>query len=358
MTERAELHRRLAQVKHTDGEGLVTVAIPPDESVGEMRGRIQEDHAEAEYIDADGSTRPERAALDAVRSVLADYEETPDTGVVIYAGMIESESEPVEFVFDALPEAVPERVYEQGHEFVTDPLEEVVRPSATFGLVVVERGGAALGRMEGERITALGEFESGVMGKTRAGGQSAERFARRREEQTNDFFGKVAGEAERCFVEEGSVDGLLLGGTEVTVAQFRDGDYLDSRLDEAVVDSFSVEYASEQGLRELSRKAREAREEFERRPAEDTLEAFFEALATEDDPVAYGEPDVDEALEYDAVETLLLSTSLRAERVHTLRARAEDSGAETVLLPTELERGKRFDEAFGGIGALLRFPVE
>jgi peptide chain release factor subunit 1 len=353
-----DVHRRLSQVSSAGGEGLVSVAIPPDGSLGEIRKRVQKDHAKADYIDADESTRPERAALEATRGVLGGYEKLPETGLVVYAGTIAGESEPVEYVFDDLPTPVAETVYEQGNAFVTEPLETVFGPTAVFGLIVVERGGAALGRMEGEAVTPLAEFESGVMGKTRAGGQSAERFARRRAEQTEEFFDRVADEAERLFVEEGEADGILLGGTEVTVEQFREGDYLPNELAADVLGTFSVEYAGEQGLSELGRKARERREEFERRPGETALEEFFQGLGDAETPVAYGPADTDEALEYDAVERLLVSTELRAERIRTLQERAEESGAEVVFVPEALERGERFREVFGGVGALLRFSVE
>lgn len=261
------------------------------------------------YID-DESTGPERAALEAARGVLGQYGEVPESGLVVYAGVVDGESGAVEYVFDDLPAPVPETVYERGNEFVTDPLESVVGTSAVYGLVVVERGGAALGRLEGEAVTSLAEFDSGVMGKTRAGGQSAERFARRREEQTEAFFDDVAAEAERLFLEEGEADGILLGGTAVTVDRFREGAYLPGELDDRVLGSFSVEYAAEQGLRELARKARERRDEFERGPAEEALESFFEALGADEPAVAYGAAEVDRALEYDAVETLLVAADL------------------------------------------------
>jgi peptide subunit release factor 1 (eRF1) len=38
--------------------------------------------------------------------------------------------------------------------------------------------------------------------------------------------------------------------------------------------------------------------------------------------------------------------------------RADRIGAETVLVPADSEDGDRFETAFGGVGALLRFPIE
>lgn len=352
-----DVHRRLSQLSAADGQDLLSLAVPPDGALGEVRERVQADHAEADYID-DGSTRPERAALEAARGVLSDYETVPESGLVIYTGVVEGESGVVEYVFDDLPAPVPEDVYERGNEFVTDPLEAVVGTNAVHGLVVVERGGAALGRLSGEAVTPLASFDSGVMGKTRAGGQSAERFARRREEQTDSFFQDVADEAERLFLEDGDVDGLLLGGTEVTVDRIREGEYLPAPLDDRLLATFSVEYAAEQGLRELARTARDEREEFERQPAETALEAFFERLATDDDPVAYGAAATHEALEYDAADTVLVSADIRPVRIRTLEERAAATGADVHVVPPDVERADRFRVAFGGVAAILRFAVE
>lgn len=375
-----ELRRRIERVRNaaaTDDQ-LVTLAIPPEKSLGEVLKEVEEDRAEAEYIDADESTTPIRNALDRVQRVLRDYEEIPDRGLVIYAGVVDDEV--VEYVFDDLPTPVSEYEYVRANEFDAGPLDAAADSAGTFGLLVVERGGAALGLYEDDTVTPVETLDSDVPGKTKAGGQSADRFERERERQKEEFFEEVADEAERTFLSEragemegagksGSedesgtleIDGLVLGGTAVTVDSFRESDALDHRLRDAVVgDPVAVEYASEQGLRQLARKAGDRIEDEERRRAREALDRFFEALDAGDDEgeVVYGSEATDEALTYDAVETALVSESLPVETVRDIADRTTDAGGECVVIPTDFERGERFAEAFGGIGALLRFPVE
>jgi peptide chain release factor subunit 1 len=360
-----ELRDRIEAVANaeSDDNDLVTLAVPPEKPVGPVLERVEEEAVEAEHLDADETTRAHREALDHLRHLLHGYDATPENGLVIYVGVVDGDL--VDHVFDDLPNPVPESVYERSNEFEIAPLETITGPSRTYGLLVVERGGAALGRLDGDQVEVVEIIDSDVMGKTRAGGQSADRFERRREEQLSDFFAEVAGEAERAFLGEDAEDaedaiaGLLVGGTTVTVDEFIDGGYLDHRLADLVVgDAYSVEYASEQGLTQLVEKARDAIDDAEERNVREALDRFFTAIREDEGRVVYGREKTEGALEYGAVETTLVSAALPAKVVRELGSRTDDEGGECLVVPTDFEAGARFHEGFGGVGALLRFPIE
>ncbi|PSQ50233.1 single-stranded DNA-binding protein [Halobacteriales archaeon SW_6_65_15] len=372
--EAYERHDRIERVEAAEASenDLLTVAIPPDRSLGEVLEQVEEDRAEAEYIDAEGEDAAYLQALERVRRVLQRQGGTPEQGLVVYAGVVDGEV--VEYVFDDLPTPVSEFVYERDNEFDVGPLEAAEGAAKTFGLLVVERGGAALGLAENEDVRVVETFDSDVMGKTKAGGQSADRFERDRERQKEEFFEEVAEEAKRAFLHEADgdadesdeIDGLLLGGTTVTVEDFREGDHLDHRLrDRLVGDSVAVEYASEQGLHQLVEKASDRIRDEERRETRETLDRFFEALhegggTDEDDgeSVVYGREEVERALDYDAVKTLLVSEALPVEDVRDLREEVSNEGGDCRVVSTDFGRGKQFSEAFGGVAAILRFPIE
>jgi len=365
-----EFRERIERVRAAEatGDDLVTLAVPPDEPLGAALERIEEDRAEAEYIDADEADKALRRALERVRRVVQDYDETPESGLVVYAGVVDGGI--VDYVFDDLPTPISESRYVRGNEFDPEPLDAVAEASGTYGLLVVERGGAALGHTAGDGVTVVETIDSDVMGKTKAGGQSADRFERDRERQKEEFFETVAGEAERAFLgehdaesasAEATVEGLFLGGTTVTVDDFRAGDHLDHRLREKLVDTVSVEYASEQGLRELAQKAADRIEDAERRAMADSLDRFFDALHDGDggsDDVVYGREDVEDALEYGAVETLLISGDEPTAAIRDLQERATEEGGDCLVVPADFERGVQFREGFGGVGAVLRFPID
>ncbi|ELZ19633.1 peptide chain release factor 1 [Haloterrigena salina JCM 13891] len=352
-----ELHERLDRLSSAsaDRDILVSLAVPPEETIGEARQPVETDYAEASQRDERSFPKPLTDALETVRSELNEYDEIPESGLAIYAGVPDGDR--VAAVFDDLPVPVDESIYRHANEFDLGPLEDVTEPESTHGLLVVERGGAALGVLDDEGVEPLESFESEVPGKSSAGGQFAERFERDRERQKREFFAEVADRAERTFIGDEPVDSVLLGGTTGIVETFRDEADLDHRLEDRIVDEFAVEYATQQGLEQLAEKGQEALEERDRDDVRETLGEFFDRIG-DDEPVAYGREAVDDALAFDAVETLLLSTGLEGADLQELGERTEGQGGETVVVPDDFPDGNRFAEAFGGIGALLRFPID
>lgn len=357
-TDEPTLRRRIDAVDDVESteDDLVTLAVPPESAIEEVRTRIEEEHARTQYLDSGPTRQSLRQAIETVRRLLREYEGVPENGLVIYAGVVDGD--PVEYVFDDLPDPVPEFVFDCDNEFDTDPLEAVAESSGTYGLIVVERGEAAIGRLEGGTVEHLESFESGVPGKTRAGGQSADRFERRREERKADFFGSVAEEAERAFLGEDPVDGVLLGGSTVTVEEFRDGDFLDHRLRDRILETVAVEYATERGLHQLVESVDERVLDDVQREARDALDRFLDRIGEGDEEVVYGREETERTLTYEALGTLLVSDALDPETARGFEERAEEIGAERVVVPTDIERGKQFREAFGGVGGFLRFPIE
>lgn len=357
------LRERIEAVESTsaDRTSLVTLAVPPGESIEAAHNRIERDHAESEYGDSGPMNKHLKDALEELRHLLQDYDETPENGIVVYAGVTDDE-ELVTYVFDDLPTPIDDLVYEHSNEFDVGPLESLTEPSATYGLLVVERGGAALGRLEGEEVVPIETLENEISEETpslEGAPEEAEGEALqdRQAEWKEGFFDDVADAAERAFLGEEPVDELLVGGTEITVEEFTGDDRLDHRLRDRIAGTYTVEYASEQGLRQLVDRAEDHLTAAEDRPAREALDRFFSAV-DEGEEVVYGREEVERALEFDAVGTLLIAESVPAEETGDLIEQAEEIEADHVIVPTDLERGEQFEQAFGGYGALLRFEID
>ena len=80
-----------------------------------------------------------------------------------------------------------------------------------IGLVLVRRGGHAVGRDEGGDLLAHTCGTAYVQGRTKKGGWSQQRYARRRGNQADKVVDTVVGLALR-HLPPGSVDALVLGG--------------------------------------------------------------------------------------------------------------------------------------------------
>lgn len=81
-----------------------------------------------------------------------------------------------------------------------------------IGVLLVRRGGYAVGVFEGQRLVASKVGSRRVQGRTAAGGWSQQRFARRRENQAKELYGAAADVAARVLPEAGRIEGLVVGG--------------------------------------------------------------------------------------------------------------------------------------------------
>jgi hypothetical protein len=72
-----------------------------------------------------------------------------------------------------------------------------VHPPGEWGILLVRKGGFAVARLEGEQIVEHKIGQRHVQGRTKAGGQSQQRFARRRENQARQAFEAAAEHAVR-----------------------------------------------------------------------------------------------------------------------------------------------------------------
>ena len=107
--------------------------------------------------------------------------------------------------------------FERSYSGPTDPAafaEEVVAPVA-WGVLLVRKGGFAVARLEGDRIVTSKVGQRHVQGRTKAGGQSQQRFARRRENQARQAYEAAAEHAVRIFGPEQLT--VVVGGDRAAV---------------------------------------------------------------------------------------------------------------------------------------------
>ena len=75
-------------------------------------------------------------------------------------------------------------------------VDAVTRPER-WGVLLVRKGGFAIARLEGERVEESKVGQRHVQGRTKAGGQSQQRFARRRDNQARQAYEAAADHAAR-----------------------------------------------------------------------------------------------------------------------------------------------------------------
>ena len=129
-----------------------------------------------------------------------------------------------------------------------------------------------------------------------------------------------------------------------------------TRLKEKVLGRVDIGDTDESGLKELVAKSQDLLSQQEIVREKKLLERFFESLSKKPDLVAYGYNDVKKALQYGAVEILLISKKVKKEWQEELKQMAISISAHIELISTETTEGEQFYN-LSGIGALLRFGV-
>lgn len=94
------------------------------------------------------------------------------------------------------------------------------QPPADWGVLLVRKGGFAVARLAGERVVGSKVGKRHVQGRTKAGGQSQQRFARRRDNQARQAY-EAAGEHAARLLTPSPAHGLptVVGGDRAAVEQ-------------------------------------------------------------------------------------------------------------------------------------------
>jgi peptide chain release factor subunit 1 len=406
---RYTFQRKLDEIAAAKGRAteLISLYVSPGKQISDVMGYLRNEYAQSSNIKSRTTRKNVMWAIESLMGRVRQFKEPPKNGVAFFVGnkaIGADKSEPVTFIVEP-PEPLNTYLYRCDSTFFLDPLLAMVHEPDTWGLIVMDRAEATLGLLRGKRIEVLRNKQSLVPSKHGRGGQSAHRFERIIEHAAHEFFVKVGEMANELFLpRKDQLKGILLGGPGATKEYFYKENYLHYELQQKVVQPlFDSGYTDEYGLRELVEKATQTLHGLEITEEKRIVQRLLnEIRKAEAGLAAYGPADVNHALEIGAVETLLISEGLRQQRVsfrctacgnefvrtlpdpevdkvldgpcpkcqqrtlteassedfvESLFRRASESGAEARLISTESEEGEMLQKAFGGIAALLRYPV-
>jgi hypothetical protein len=88
-----------------------------------------------------------------------------------------------------------------------------------WGMLLVRKGGFAVARLEAERTVESKVGQRHVQGRTKAGGQSQQRFARRRDNQARQAYEAAADHAARILGDLPAGSLVVTGGDHVAVSE-------------------------------------------------------------------------------------------------------------------------------------------
>ena len=337
---------------------LITVYIPSGQNIYTVVDQLEAEKSTAKNIKSTSTRKNVGNALDKITRALKDYKKTPENGLALFCGNV-SENEGQEdlriLVFEP-PMSLKVRMYRCDKEFILEPLKEMLAVKEVFGLLVMDRKEATIGLLEGKRIEVLQKLTSGVPSKIRAGGQSSQRFHRITEGLTKEFYKRIADEMKKIFFDMPKLKGIIVGGPIPTKDEFLDGEYLVTKLREKVIGRKDIGDSDESGLKELVEKSRDILSNQEIIHEKKLLEKFFDKLGGREQMAAYKEEDIRKAIEYGAVDTLIISKNFDKKKIKEFKKLAENISSNFEIVSTETTEGDQFAK-LSGIGVILRFKI-
>jgi len=387
------------------GTELVTVIIPPDRLISDVRGQLGQEGAQAANIKSKLTRKHVGDAIESAISVLNRYKNAGEYGIAIFVGHVivgNNKTRLVTVVIDDPPEIFTSFRYRCDSTFELTQLEDMLIDRTSYGLFVIDRGEAAYGIASGKRIHCQEELQSNIMGKHRQGGQSAQRFERLIEEAAHNFFKRATEHACNYWLPNlADIKGIIVGGPGQTKDFVVKNDYFHHEVKKLIREPFfDVGYSNESGLRELVQRAGNLMDQIELDAERELVDNFLREVMQAHPKATYGEMMIRSALDQGAVDTLLLSEGLRKRRVGwyckpcsheweaTQNSRSEipecpkcgsedvredpdrtrdiideltelagHTSAKVSLISMDSEEGATLQTSFGGIAALLRYSL-
>ena len=341
--------------RHTE---LITVYIPADYDVNSVQKQLEAEKSTAKNIKSTATRNNVGDALDKIVRYLKGLKKTPENGLAVFCGNVSKvEGQSDLQLWDIEPPLpLKIRMYRCDKEFVLEPLRVMLEISEIFGLLVMDRKEATIGVLEGKRIEVLQKMTSGIPSKIRAGGQSSQRFHRITEGLTKEFYKRISEEMKKIFYDMPKLKGILVGGPIPTKDEFLDGEYLPTKLQEKVIGRVDIGDSDESGLKELVGKSEDILANQEIVREKKILEKFFQTLGEKPDLAFYKEEDIRKALQYGAVELLIISKDFDKKIAKEFSEMAENISSNVEVVSIETTEGEQFKN-LSGIGAILRFKV-
>jgi peptide chain release factor subunit 1 len=403
---RYEFKRKLEHVESIEGQAteLVSLYVPPTRQIADVSNYLRGEYAQSSNIKSQSTRKNVMAAIASILNRIKVYRVPPPNGVVLFVGtesLAGNKEKSVTIVIEP-PEPITTFLYRCDSKFYLEPLQAMLAEKEVWGLVVMDRKEATIGRLNGKRIEVIDSFESQVPSKHGRGGQSARRFERLIEDAADKFFVKIGERVNGAFLGDKRLQGILVGGPGSTKNIITEHDYLHYELRGKVLGFFDVGYTDESGLKELVENAADLLKDVGLMKEKKLVDRFMREVARPDGGLAtYGEREVREALKLGAVDILLLSEGMRKERykvrcpgpncgytgevtqgelefkpvpcprcgtglesdeepvdvVDELYKAAEEVGTKVALISADSNEGKTLLSAFGGVAAILRYRI-
>jgi len=303
------------------GTELITVYIPKGKQLHEIISSLQQEQGTADNIKSDLTRSHVVDSLGKVVQRLKLYKKTPEKGLVMFCGALPPEgggplgSEVVTVWEIEPPKDLNQYLYRCDDHFHVDILKDMLKDDNLIGFLAIDAKDAGWGLLHGDKIEVLSQTGSGVAGKHRQGGQSAKRFQKLREMELTYYFNRVAVTTREYFIDIYPIKGLVISGPGPTKEDFINGNYLEYRLQNMIINTIDASYSGSEGIREAFTKSSDILGDFRMVEEKKLIEDLFREINTNTGKGSYGLQEVIEYLKNNVVKTLIITDNTNLHRL-------------------------------------------
>lgn len=316
----------------------MSLYIPPSKDGQDVHSRLQSEIAEAQNIKSDTTRKRVISALQLAQREIVDVKDIPPTGMVVFAGEVNGGTQTIVKTIIDDDVLIDSYRYICDTTFHTEHIDLVGDPVAI--VLGLELGNVIIGTMGENTIVYEDTVTQRIPRKHSKGGQSQQRFARRRDEAVKGFY-SVVGDRLSDF---SGVDTLIIGGPGITVDNFKSSGHIPHWFDSVI--TLPVQVSGEETLSRIVESLDETVIE-----SDSQSEYFFEQLRG--GLAVYGSDHVAKAVEYNAVEKLYVLSEDISDGV--IEA-TEQQGGEVIHHSVMTETDERLD-MMTDVAATLRYDI-
>ena len=291
---------------HTE---LVSVYVPAGYNLLKVVEQIAGEKSTAMNIKSKSTRNNVISALEKILAHLRAYRETPKNGLAVFCGNISKieGADDIEIWGIEPPDPIQQKLYRCDKEFILDPLKDAFREKEVYGMIVFDASEATIGFIRGKKVVPVKHMDSMVPGKFKAGGWSANRFARVREGLLNDWLKNIAKIANEIFLNEKDLKGVILAGPGPTKDFFAKEEYLTAEVRNKVLGVVDTAYSGDYGMQEALERGESLLSEASIVKEKKLMERFFAELGKDTGLAMYGLKEIAKALDSGVVDTVLIS---------------------------------------------------
>jgi peptide chain release factor subunit 1 len=266
----------------------------------------------------------------------------------------------------------------------------------------MDGSGSLFGVVQGNTRTVLQKFLVDLPKKHGRGGQSANRFARIRNERRHNYLRKVAESCSQVFItnDKPNVKGLILAGSAEFKNDLSKSDLFDIRLQPLVLKLVDIAYGGELGFNQAIELTTDTLRSVKFVHERKILARFYDEIAKDTNKYVFGMKDSITAMDNGMIETLIIHDELNFNRMSLRKALTEELSVEIVtrkeshnskwknkdgvefdvlenipltewlldnykkyvdsleIISDKSSEGNQFVQSFGGIGGILRYKSD